>query len=256
MNENGTMSNDSIPNEEQDQRQQQNDQKDTLLSDEINGSGPEVTTNRSDRTVEARGDDTASSSSSSGRSRCGYSADCSSSDSSSESSSKKKVQPSIDLPVDNMTLDEKNKIVESHTNCVSGGLKAHFQKKYLKRAKKAARKAQRIAVDNEYDLESLCSSTFDAVHTATEIGALEELMRQSRQMLDNPEMSLGLPLPQWNGIRISHPMDPRIDLSTVNRVQASNAPMTDELHRSQFTMPGPPPSVDNYLNLMEVSLLK
>lgn len=250
------MDSDSIPNVVQDQREQQNDQQDRSSSNEIKGSVSEVITNRCDKTPHDRGDDISSSSSRNGRRRCGYSADCSSSDSSSEASSTKKQQPSVDLSVDNMTLDEGKERVNNHPNCVSEGLKAHFQKKQLQRARRAARVAQRSAAEIEYDLESLCSSTYDAVHTAAEIGALEELMRQSRKLLDTPEMTLGLPLPQWKGIRISHPMDPRIDLSTVNRVQASDAPLTDELHRAQFIMPGPPPSVDNYLHLMEVRFAK
>jgi hypothetical protein len=65
-------------------------------------------------------------------------------------------------------------------------------------------------------------------------------------------------LPQWNGIRISHPMDPRIDLRSVGHIPGSNVPvassnmMNVEVNSlSHDTVP--PPTVDNYMNLMEVS---
>lgn len=83
-------------------------------------------------------------------------------------------------------------------------------------------------------------------------------------------------LPQWNGVKIQHPMDPRIDLSTVGRVQASRYSAFEESEKfrdedttanneqsgeekqqqasAQHILNQPaPPSVDQYITLMEVS---
>jgi hypothetical protein len=78
--------------------------------------------------------------------------------------------------------------------------------------------------------------------------------------------------PQWNGVRINHPMDPRIDFSTVGYIQMSssrtefpnnvNIPSQQNLDRTpsaQDTKHGgvpnapAPPSIDQYMTLMEVT---
>lgn len=60
-------------------------------------------------------------------------------------------------------------------------------------------------------------------------------------------------LPQWNGIRIQHPMDPRIDLSTVGYVQTSQLqnfpgnvgiPMMDRLRPAAYANLEAPPHHD------------
>lgn len=79
-------------------------------------------------------------------------------------------------------------------------------------------------------------------------------------------------LPQWNGVRIQHPMDPRIDLSTVGFVnipsfQQQNHPSGSGFasaasHLQQFagsetgssSEQPTVPTVDQYMKLMEVSL--
>ena len=69
-------------------------------------------------------------------------------------------------------------------------------------------------------------------------------------------------LPQWNGVKICHPMDPRIDLSTVSHIHSSSVPALPsnvDVPSPQFAEPpensgvGPPPSIDQYIKLMEVS---
>jgi hypothetical protein len=77
-------------------------------------------------------------------------------------------------------------------------------------------------------------------------------------------------LPQWNGVRIQHPMDPRIDISTVGHIQTSSLSVfpahvhnggnhnDDEVGesctRENETSPNQPaPSIDQYMTLMEVS---
>lgn len=76
--------------------------------------------------------------------------------------------------------------------------------------------------------------------------------------------------PQWNGVRIHHPMDPRIDLSTVGHIQTSSLsafPSNVDIPTNQnaepqtshqadtpgeCSEPPPPPSIDQYMKLMEV----
>jgi len=75
----------------------------------------------------------------------------------------------------------------------------------------------------------------------------------------NPATSL----PQWNGVRIQHPMDPRIDISTVGHVQTTSLSVfpvhvhkagnhNEEESGQTFLANHPPPSVDQYMTLMEV----
>jgi hypothetical protein len=75
-------------------------------------------------------------------------------------------------------------------------------------------------------------------------------------------------LPQWNGVRIHHPMDPRIDLSTVGHIQTSvlsafhsnvdiptqhdEQPARGTDNPSESAGLPLPPSIEQYMNLMEV----
>jgi hypothetical protein len=74
-------------------------------------------------------------------------------------------------------------------------------------------------------------------------------------------------LPQWNGVRIHHPMDPRIDLSTVGHIQTSvlsafpgNVDILTQHEQmargtdnpSESAGPPLPPSIEQYMKLMEV----
>lgn len=78
-------------------------------------------------------------------------------------------------------------------------------------------------------------------------------------------------LPQWNGVRVHHPMDPRIDLSTVGHIQTSaisafpsNVDVPTQHHHQEeeprstnevntAVESPPPPSIDQYVKLMEVN---
>ena len=76
-------------------------------------------------------------------------------------------------------------------------------------------------------------------------------------------------LPQWNGVRIQHPMDPRIDLTTVGHIQTSalsafpsnvNIPTSkpsEQPRGSDNSCEGSEaalaPSIDQYMKLMEVN---
>lgn len=74
---------------------------------------------------------------------------------------------------------------------------------------------------------------------------------------------------QWNGVRVRHPMDPRIDISTVGIAHSglhhaghedaasAEAPPENDLNpegreSTESSEPPPPPSIDQYMNLMEV----
>ena len=76
--------------------------------------------------------------------------------------------------------------------------------------------------------------------------------------------------PQWNGVRIYHPMDPRIDLSTVSHIQTSSVPAfpsnvdipsrlgVDQSRPTGTVETTDPnlPSIDQYMKLMEVIVKK
>ena len=57
---------------------------------------------------------------------------------------------------------------------------------------------------------------------------------------------------QWNGIRIAHPMDPRIDLSTVGHVRTQSVPLQHADGKSDEIDYGTLASVEKYRQLMEV----
>ena len=59
-------------------------------------------------------------------------------------------------------------------------------------------------------------------------------------------------LPQWNDARITHPMDPRIDLSTVGYTPSTPTPSGDA-SGDGIDYGNHPHSLDHYLHLMEVS---
>lgn len=79
--------------------------------------------------------------------------------------------------------------------------------------------------------------------------------------LDETNSQLQALLPQWNGIRITHPMDPRIDLSTVgftvnsggnNTVHMAPAALGTMSPSSSMADPNNHHCVNHYLHLMEV----
>lgn len=75
---------------------------------------------------------------------------------------------------------------------------------------------------------------------------------KSVSSLDNANEQLKALLPQWNGIRISHPMDPRIDLSTVGyTVNSDAAPPASYMMAPHSTPHNNSNSIDHYLGLME-----
>lgn len=65
-------------------------------------------------------------------------------------------------------------------------------------------------------------------------------------------------MPQLNGVRIQHPMDPRIDLTTVGHIPTGHDPgmpiQVAAVNGALNTMPAPgvvPPSMDHYMHMLE-----
>lgn len=211
----------------------------------------------------ASGGENDSASSSNGRgsgsgSGGGYNGDCSSSDASSDASSKRKNASSeLPLSIEKMSLNEQGNQDNPR------GVKAdmipihHPKKKKKKRSTEEGDtkviqingQSRSTALPEEYDLGSNASSSGrSASHVAHQLGALDAILEQSRRMQEEKKAQDGEVLPQWQGVRVSHPMDPRIDLSTVGHVPCSSVPLA--LSAPQDVAP---PSLDNYLHLMEVS---
>lgn len=76
--------------------------------------------------------------------------------------------------------------------------------------------------------------------------------KDSATSLDQMNQQLQALLPQWNGIRITHPMDPRIDLSTVGFTVSAGpaAPLAPSPSGDSTTNPNH--NSDHYIHLMEV----
>jgi hypothetical protein len=183
----------------------------------------------------------------------GYNGDCSSSDaSSSESSSKQKqVTPELSVSVQNMKRNEKRD--EHNLRGQEKPIHNRTQGNAGERRNDRETKDSWTPEDQQYSSWDLASAT----QVAIQISALAAIIEQNRMMTDETSRLDGT-LPQWNGIRISHPMDPRIDLRSVGHIPGSNVPvassnmMNVEVNSlSHDTVP--PPTVDNYMNLMEVS---
>ena len=163
----------------------------------------------------------------------GYNADCSSSDTSSL---------------------EKGNIPEKDMQAMSidGDAEKKMQKKADKARSKNAKKSK----------------------AAKAAKSKEDTNRTARETMDteSSQESASSSAVQWNGFRVLHPMDPRIDLSTVAHIQTSamstslpnnvNVP-SQPLHLSkQLETQDPvetswptiqaPPTADQYLNLMKV----
>lgn len=187
-----------------------------------------------------------------GSSRGGYSADCSSSDTSSENFARgKSATEGVQVAVGNLNLDasKPEQGDSSQTNAKDDG-KGHA--------------TQAPNTDTESPVvESLSGKdkSRSANHVSTKIGALDEMLQQGRRLETEPLIVPGQAavLPQWNGIRISHPMDPRIDLTAVGHLQSLPVPVQQSdvqaiAKGSVYTASTPAPSVENYLHLMEVRI--
>lgn len=185
----------------------------------------------------------------------GYNGDCSSSDASSDTSSKRK-NASPDLAMEKMTLNGEEKQVDGDGVKQTDSTAVHAKKKKKKKKRSSEESEaqqqpnnnhQVQSTDANYDIASIASSSGKSA-SHDQLGALDAILEQSRRLKDAKQISA---LPQWQGVRVTHPMDPRIDLSTVGHVPGSSVPLA--LNATQDPNVAPP-SLDNYLQMMEVSL--
>jgi len=213
----------------------------------------------------------------------GYSGDCSSSDaasaSSSDASSKRKnssqdVHVPIKVSVEKLSLNEQHQHREAKD--LNQGVNVKINTDNLFATVKSRRREKKSKdLWQPEDSQHNCNwDVASATQVAIQINALTAIIEQNRRMAEDPLITEGqknCTLPQWNGIRITHPMDPRIDLRTVGHIPGSNVPVAstacdaanlhanavlhqDNIHANAVLHQDvPPPSVDNYLNLMEVS---
>lgn len=207
-----------------------------------------------DRTTNEGENDSSSSTNGKGSgSGGGYNGDCSSSDASSSDSSSKHKQAAAELSVSALNMKRHEKRDEHNQQGEEKMINNRTQPKSNERRHDKKNKDSWIPEDQQYSSWDLASAT----QVAIQISALAAIIEQNRMIADETSRLDGT-LPQWNGIRISHPMDPRIDLRTVGHIPGSNVPvassnmMNVEVNTlSHDTVP--PPTVDNYMNLMEVS---
>jgi hypothetical protein len=165
----------------------------------------------------------------------GYSADCSSSDASTNDAAK----GSLAIPANEM---QQLRVGEGETKPKS---KEKHGKKSKSKGRSSLSKLSKLALDGGDNSRLPKRGAISSISTPA--------------------------LPQWNGVRIQHPMDPRIDLSTVGHIQTSSLSVfpahihNGDDHNNVEIGPsltreidGPSnhaiPSIDQYMTLMEVSL--
>jgi hypothetical protein len=225
-------------------------------------------------------------------SRGGYSADCSASDQSSDDTGA--LKSGLNLAVSRMKIGESASDVtiapssspseDENTEDNADAKPAAFESK-----KKPPPKGHGSGT-----IEHTLSVAAKAAVTSTEadekkrrhhrpkrktpIAAQLEAIAQQHAKRDLEAVALEptKPLPQWNGVRISHPMDPRIDLSTVmTTMQAGAVPAVQPTMQQGLTIQTDTtksekqdaqtaleeeealdqPTIESYVNLMEVSFL-
>lgn len=208
----------------------------------------------------------------------GYSADCSASDQSSDE--KTAENGGMKVSIERLSLRDEHK----RSQRKGRKKKSSHNKEHYSSPGKADSLEKDSDENDDYDdvdednhaLHQKPPASSDIQALATDIAALQSQMQRWYQ--ENALMLQGNgPLPQWNGVRIAHPMDPRIDLSTVSHVALQpGVPVNLQLNstnQTAQTLPahGPPtgnertdgapehfglPTMESYMHLMEVSLYK
>jgi hypothetical protein len=192
----------------------------------------------------------------------GYSADCSSSDASSLEAAKGSI-PDKEMARLNVNVDG-NATQES----------AAKESKASKGPKSSAQKKKNGPTRGNNQAETCGTSAMKTDELSYEA--------DSQWNLAGDAMHDESSLPQWNGVRLRHPMDPRIDISTVGHIQtsalsafpsddadlpASSEQEDKESEDQSSDNPNPPsidnrpsldqsipPSIDQYMRLMEVRM--
>ena len=180
----------------------------------------------------------------SGGSGAGYSADCSSSDASS-----------LEATKGNLPEEEMKRL------SVDDG-DVHKDKKETKPVKQLKKRASK---SNKTDRRSKHQMELEKILGSDQDQFGKSIGEKSKNAEDSNSDSYSVP--QWNGVRIRHPMDPRIDLSTVRHIRTSslstafpsnvNIPSQNNLalgnSKEAPTNKDEPPSIDQYMKLLEVS---
>ena len=196
----------------------------------------------------------------------GYSADCSASDQSSdENGDRKETSSNLDLDVGGLTIHDRaaSRSNNSSDEVVSCGLndadgKPQSNDKRTADARKNDGEGKEHKDANSLGIELPMKSP-DTIDLESIMRSKTEEERESVAVLQDHRV-----LPQWNGVRVAHPMDLRTDLSTVTVLQAGVVPgpfqsMAEQQQEQQLesTMQpeeaSAPFSVDNYSQLLEVS---
>lgn len=168
----------------------------------------------------------------------GYSADCSSSDASSDDAVKRSSVPEKEMKRLKVSGDKKEDKPNGKDSKISKG----------KSASSGIRSSSQAALQEDGS----------------------DLTNDPKTADEGFDIGRGMPVdavwPQWNGIRIQHPMDPRIDLSTVDHIRTSSLstyphnahPTSNQNQKEEQQVPDrisnqATPSIDQYMNLMEVN---
>lgn len=193
----------------------------------------------------------------------GYSADCSASDQSSdENGDRKETSSNLNLDVGGLTIHDRaasrssnssDEVVSRELNDADG--KPQSNDKRTADASKNDGEGKEHKDANSLGIELPMKSP-DTIDLESIMRSKKEEERESVAVLQDHRV-----LPQWNGVRVAHPMDPRIDLSTVTVLQAGVVPgpfqpIAEQQQLESSMQPeeaSAPFSVDNYSQLLEVS---
>lgn len=191
----------------------------------------------------------------------GYSADCSASDQSSdENGDRKDTSSNLSLNVGGLTLHDRaasrssNSGDDAPSEQNEGGREAEANDNTSASVSKNDGKSVEQNDANSLGIELPMKSP-DTIDLESIMRSKTKEERESAAAMQDYQV-----LPQWNGVRVGHPMDPRIDLRSVTVLQAGVVPgVFQSIEKQQQLQSGlqseeasAPFSVDNYAQLLEV----
>ena len=185
----------------------------------------------------------------------GYSADCSASDQSSDENGDRK-DPTVKLSVAALNLHDRAESRSSNSS--DGESRTRVRRDSEGKEKRTSGEHKKISKDKgeKHALGiDLPMKSPDTIDLESMMRSKSEEERESAQALQDHRV-----LPQWNGVRVAHPMDPRIDLSTVTVLQAGIVPGNVPSLPEKSATAGPVNvqdnaamfSINSYNQLMEV----
>jgi hypothetical protein len=189
----------------------------------------------------------------------GYSADCSASDQSSDENGERK-QSEMDLSLSVAGLKVHDRSSSPSSNSSNDGKQSSNYKSSGKRSERNARSSK----DKEAGHSHVSSQSFGIglPLKSPDVIDLDSIMRTKTEQERENAVALKdqSSLPQWNGVRVAHPMDPRIDLNSVTVLQAGIIPGNDLSLMSKPISQGASAreessaafSISSYSQLMEV----